>query len=304
MRILVTGGAGFIGSTVADAYIEKGHQVWIVDDGSTGNRRNVNKRARVAWMDICNKKRMTRFFQQGRFDVVNHHAAQIDVRKSVADPELDARINILGILNVLTLSQCYKVKKFLFSSSGGTVYGECSKPASENSPEVPLSPYGVAKLASEKYIKAFASLHRLKYTIFRYSNVYGPRQDPRGEAGVVSIFSQHFLKGEVVTIYGSGSQTRDFVYVKDVARANVLGLSKAVNETINIGIGREISVNDLYREMAKIVGCRTTAQHKAARAGELQRSVLNIAKAKKILGWEPAYTLAQGLRETIRYFSS
>lgn len=303
MRILVTGGAGFIGSTVTDAYIEKGHQVFVVDDESSGHRKNVNSKARYCRANICDKKKISVLFQRNRFDVVNHHAAQIDVRKSVLDPVKDARINIFGLLNLLVLARKYKTKRILFSSSGGTVYGECAKPATERSPEVPLSPYGVAKLAGEKYIKAFSALYGIKYTIFRYSNVYGPRQDPHGEAGVVAIFSKRLLEGKPVSIYGDGRQTRDFVYVKDVACANVAALSRTLNDTLNIGVGRETSVNALYHTMAGIVGTPNPPLHKSARAGELRRSVLNVTSAKAVLGWTPIYSLQDGLRETIRYFA-
>lgn len=302
MKILVTGGAGFIGSTVVDAYVKKGHSVWVVDDESSGNPKQVNPTARYARISIGDKKKLSSLFQRVRFDVVNHHAAQIDVRRSVSDPEFDAKVNILGILNVLTLSLKYGVKKFIFSSSGGTVYGECKRPASESFPEVPLSPYGVAKLASEKYIQAFSALHGIKYTIFRYANVYGPRQDPHGEAGVVAIFSQKLLKNQPITIFGNGRQTRDFVYVKDVARANVMGLTGAMNQIVNIGTGNETSVNQLYSEMARVLGIKGTPSHKPARHGELSRSVLNAAKAKKVLRWVPQYSLFEGLKETIQFF--
>jgi UDP-glucose 4-epimerase len=304
MKILVTGGAGFIGSHIVDAYIKHGHRVWVLDNESSGKRAQVDKRASFVHGDVNDKKKIGALFQRVRFDAVNHHAAQIDVRRSVLDPEFDARVNVLGILNVLVNAQRTGVKKIIFSSSGGTVYGECTRPATESFPEVPLSPYGVAKLASEKYIQAFAALHGLKYTIFRYSTVYGPRQDPHGEAGVVAIFAQRLLAGETVTIFGKGRQTRDFVFVGDVARANVLGLSKATNEIVNIGIGREISVNTLYKTMAAAVGVDRPAVHKPARNGELARSVLSNAKARRVLGWKPSLSLRDGLLQTIRYFQS
>jgi UDP-glucose 4-epimerase len=304
MKILVTGGAGFIGSTIVDAYVERGHRVWVLDDESSGKRRQVNKQAVYLRKDINDKKAVASLFQRAKFDVVNHHAAQIDVRRSVADPEFDARVNVLGLLNVLVNAHKTRVKKILFSSSGGTVYGECTQPATESFPEVPLSPYGVAKLASEKYIQAFSALHGLKYTIFRYSNVYGPRQDPHGEAGVVAIFAQRLLAGQPVTIFGKGSQTRDFVYVGDVARANVLGLHKATNEILNIGTSKEVSVNALYATMAGLTGASARARRKPARNGELARSVLSYAKAERVLGWKPLFSLRDGLAETIRFFQS
>ncbi len=302
MKILVTGGAGFIGSTIVDAYIERGHRVWVLDDESSGKRRQVNKAATYVRKDINDKKAMGSLFKKAKFDVISHHAAQIDVRRSVADPEFDARVNILGLLNVLVNARQTGVKKIIFSSSGGTVYGECTRPATESFPEVPLSPYGVAKLASEKYIQAFAALHGLKYTIFRYSNVYGPRQDPHGEAGVVAIFAQRLLAGERVTIFGKGAQTRDFVFVGDVARANVLGLTKATNQIINIGTAKEISVNTLYKTMAHLTHETQPPMYKAARNGELARSVLSYAKARRVLGWTPRVSMRDGLLQTIRFF--
>ncbi len=303
MRILVTGGAGFIGSNIVDSYIEAGHQVWVIDDESSGNVDQIHPKARYAKLNICDRVKVIRFFKGKRFDVVNHHAAQIDVRRSVADPLYDAQVNILGILNILEESRQAKVKKIIFSSSGGTVYGECSGPATEKSPEVPLSPYGVAKLASEKYILAYHSLYGLNYTIFRYSNVYGPRQNPHGEAGVVAIFSNRLLSGDPVHIYGDGSQTRDFIFVGDVARANVLALRSGKNDIINIGIGKETSVTELLQTMASVVEAQPKIILKKARAGELRRSVLDISKAKKVLGWAPEATLREGLSRTINYFA-
>jgi UDP-glucose 4-epimerase len=302
VNILVTGGAGFIGSTIVDFYIKAGHRVSVVDDESTGCAEHVNKAARYHRVDIRDKSALSAIFRDNAFDVVNHHAAQIDVRLSVQDPVADAEINIKGFLNVLDISRKSKVRKFIFSSSGGTIYGECKKPAREGDPEVPLSPYGVAKLATEKYIQAYAALYGMKYTIFRYSNVYGPRQDPRGEAGVISIFTDRFLNDESAFIFGNGRQTRDFVYVGDVAQANVLALTKGRNEIFNIGTARETSVVKLFTEMAKITSLEKKAIFKPARLGELNRSVLNYSKAKNKLGWSPKMSLAHGLAETIRFF--
>ena len=302
MKILVTGGAGFIGSTIVDRFVDAGHRVWAFDNLSSGNRSQVNRKATFVKGDVRNRKLLQSLFARHRFDVVNHHAAQIDVRRSVADPAFDAEVNIIGILNLLKLAKDYKAKKFQFASSGGTVYGECKRAADESFPEVPLSPYGVAKLASEKYILSNAALYNLKFTIFRYANVYGPRQDPHGEAGVVAIFSRRLLSGEPITIYGDGKQTRDFVFVGDVARANLLGLTKAQNQIVNIGTSKEISVNELYRRMARIVGETRPARHKPARAGELRRSVLNFRKATRVLGWKPGVTIDEGLTATIDFF--
>lgn len=302
MKILVTGGAGFIGSTVADKYLELGHRVWIIDDESTGRRSLVPRNAVYRKISVANANAVRKLFARERFDVINHHAAQIDVRKSVQDPTWDATVNILGTLNMLRAAVATNVKKFIFSSSGGTVYGECRRPATESDPENPLSPYGVAKLAGEKYIKTFSALHRLPFVIFRYANVFGPRQDPHGEAGVVAIFSRLLLRKERALIYGTGKQTRDFVYVGDVAAANAIALRTAKNDVFNIGTGVETSVSELYALMAKLAGAPGHPLHKPARPGELSRSVLDPTKAKKILGWTPQTSLESGILATMKYF--
>lgn len=303
MKILITGGAGFIGSHIVEDYLDKGHRVWVLDDESSGHRRQVPKKANFMKGDVTDKSKLSNLFKRIRFDVVNHHAAQIDVRRSVSDPAFDAKVNIMGLLNVLALCVETKVKKVIFSSSGGTVYGECRKPANETFPEVPLSPYGVAKLASEKYIQAFRALHGLMFTVFRYSNVYGPRQDPHGEAGVVAIFSNKILNQETAKIFGDGKQTRDFVFVKDVATANGLALTKGHNQIINIGTGIETSVTSLYKEMAKLGSFNMRPVYEPARMGELRRSVLDCGKAARVLGWTPEASLKQGLAQTMAFFA-
>jgi UDP-glucose 4-epimerase len=277
--------------------------VHVIDNESSGRRKNVNPKAKYTRLDVVNAPGVEALFRRHRFDVVNHHAAQIDVRRSVEDPSFDAKVNVLGLLNVLNEARRTGVKKILFSSSGGTVYGECPRPATEEFPEVPLSPYGVAKLASEKYIKAYAALFGLNYTIFRYSNVYGPRQNPHGEAGVVAIFGLRLLSGKPITIFGNGRQTRDFVYVGDVARANLLGLTRAHRQVVNIGVGKETSVLELYHAMARLVGTGAKPGHQPGRNGELARSVLSIKKAARVLGWKPKFPLRAGLRETLASFS-
>ena len=305
LKILVTGGAGFIGSHVADAYIEAGHRVSVIDDLSNGKKENLNSRARFLRIDVRDRRRLAGLFRAGRFDVVNHLAAQIDVRKSVADPAYDADINIFGLLNLLEECRLHKVKKIIFSSSGGTIYGECDerRPPSESAPARPLSPYGIAKLASEFYIKAYGELRGLDYCILRYANVYGLRQDPFGEAGVVAIFSKRMLTDEPVAVFGSGRQSRDFVNVKDVAAANVLALSNNIKRGLfNIGTGRAVSVNELFRLMAHCVPYRKKPVHKPARPGELMTSVLNASEARRTLKWQPRISLQDGLRETIDFF--
>lgn len=300
MKILVTGGAGFIGSHVVDAYVAAGHRVTVVDDLSTGRKGNLNPRARFVRADLGSPV-LEKVFKEGRFDVVNHHAAQIDVRRSVADPMLDARVNVLGLLHVLELCRRNAVKKIIFSASGGTYYGECGHPARETAPPAPLSPYGVAKLAGEHYLRAYRDLHGLRYTVFRYGNVFGPRQDPHGEAGVVAIFCNRLLSGEPVLIFGNGKQQRDYVYVGDVARANLLALRRGVDDVFNIGTGRALSVNDLFAALKKASGVSVPFERRPARPGELFRSVLDASKARRALGWSPQVSLEGGLRKTFSF---
>lgn len=303
MRILVTGGAGFIGSHIVDSYLNQGHQVTVVDDFSTGHRFNLNSRVHLINLDI-RERSLSRVFKQDRFDVVNHHAAQLDVRKSVSDPAFDASVNILGLLNLLELSRLNKVKKFIFAASGGTYYGECDRPAREEFPAQPLSPYGVTKLAGEHYVRAYGALHGLKFTILRYGNVYGPRQDPHGEAGVVAIFCQRLLAGQTAFIFGNGKQERDYVFVGDVARANVSALLKANGESINIGTGKAADVNRLFKILSVCHGKPSAFERKPPRNGELFRSVLNVSKAARVLGWKPNVSLEDGLAETYRHISA
>jgi len=310
MKILVTGGAGFIGSNVVDAYIRAGHEVVIVDNLSSGKKENLNPAARFYCVDITDKKSLHKIFSDEKPDIINHHAAQIDVRKSVADPVFDAQINILGMLNLLELSRLNggMVKKIIFASSGGTIYGECpgDKPLpDENTPPNPLSPYGVSKLASEFYIKYYSYQFGIKFTILRYANVYGPRQDPHGEAGVVAIFSNKLLNRQECIIYGDGKQMRDYVYVEDVTRANLLALSRGDNEIINIGTSIATDVKKLFSMMASLMeGYNLEPIHRPPREGELIRSVLNINKAEKVLDWRPQVSLEEGLRNTLDFFRS
>ncbi|MBK8574751.1 MAG: NAD-dependent epimerase/dehydratase family protein [Elusimicrobia bacterium] len=300
MRILVTGGAGFIGSHVVDAFVARGHRVTVVDDFSTGRKANLNPKARLVRSDIRDTS-LSRLFKKERFDLVNHHAAQLDVRKSVSDPLFDASVNVFGLINLLELSRLNKVKKFVFAASGGTYYGECDQPAREESPAQPLSPYGVTKLAGEHYVRAYGALHGLKFTVLRYGNVYGPRQDPHGEAGVVAIFCQRLLARETAFIYGNGKQQRDYVFVGDVARANVAALAKANGEAINIGTGKATDVNRLFKILNACHGKPSPVEHKPPRTGELFRSVLAVSKAARVLGWKPTVSLEEGLAETYRH---
>ncbi len=305
MKILVTGGAGFIGSNIAAACIAAGHNVVIIDNLSSGQLCNVNKKAKFYKADIRDAKKVNDIFKRERFEIVNHHAAQIDVRKSVLDPVFDAQVNILGTLNLLENCVKYKVKKFLFASSGGVMYGECGKnPPPETAPVNPLSPYGVTKHTTEVYLNYYAATYGLEYLVFRYGNVYGPRQDPHGEAGVVAIFIQRIMNKTEIGIFGNGEQLRDYVFVGDVVQANLLGLKKGINEIINIGTQKAFSVNTLFNELSVITGYSQKAVYKPPRLGELQKSFLNTAKAKKILGWQSTVSFKEGLVKTVEYFRS
>lgn len=309
-RVLVTGGAGFIGSHVADAYLARGDEVWVVDDLSSGKRENVPAEAKFIQMDISDPALEDVFRDAGGFDIVNHHAAQMDVRRSVADPRFDARINIDGLLNVLELARRFETRRVLFVSSGGVVYGEPEvMPTPESAPKLPLSPYGVTKLAAEFYLHYYRRVHGLESVALRYSNVYGPRQDPHGEAGVVAIFSTRLINGEALTIYGDGEQTRDYVYVGDVVAANMLLSDAPLGDgagldaySFNVGTGIETSVNQLARAMMAAAGREVEIRYAPARPGELLRSCLDASRLRA-LGWAPRTSLGDGLSETYRYIA-
>jgi UDP-glucose 4-epimerase len=302
MKILVTGGAGFIGSHVVDAYVAAGHEVLVVDDLSSGKRENLHPRARFHQLDIQDP-RAADLIRTERPDVLNLHAAQMDVRRSVADPLFDARVNILGTVNLLQGARDAGVRKVLFVSSGGAVYGEQEVfPASESHPTNPVSPYGVSKRAGELYAFFFQAEYRLPFVALRYANVYGPRQDPHGEAGVVAIFGGRMLRGEPVTVNGDGTQTRDYVFVGDVARASVLALEREVTGPFNIGTGIETDVNTLARLILEATGGRSEVRHGPAKPGEQRRSVIDYRRAAVELGWRPEVSLAEGLRRTVEFF--
>jgi UDP-glucose 4-epimerase len=302
VKVLVTGGAGFIGSHVADRFIREGHKVTIVDNLSTGSEINVNPKAKFFKVDIRSAV-IDKIFEKTKPDILCHYAAQIDVRKSTDDPILDAQVNIIGTLNLLSSCVRHKVKKVIFASTGGAIYGEQDYfPADEKHPANPLSPYGVTKLTIEKYLLFFRETHGIDYVSLRYANVYGPRQNSLGEAGVVAIFSRKLLAGEQAVINGDGKQTRDFVFVDDVVESNVLALSYPKSEILNIGTGVETDINVLFGMLRKKTESKQKEIHAPAKAGEQQRSVLDSSKAKKLLGWKPRFSLDLGLTRTVEYF--
>lgn len=302
MKILMTGGAGFIGSNITDALLAKEHDVIVFDNLSSGKKENVDKKARFYKADIYNKKEVNEVFKKEKPQIVIHNAAQIDVRKSVEDPFFDAQVNILGSINVLNACVENKVKKIIFASSGGSVYGECKSLApKEDAKTNPLYPYAIAKNSVENYINFYSVVHGLDYTILRYGNVYGPRQDPHGEAGVVAIFAGRMLKNEEILVFGDGKQMRDYVYAGDVVNANIKSLTEGKNQVINIGTGKAVSVNELIKLISKSVGYKKKAVHKPKRNGELFKSFLNINKAKDVLSWTPKVNMEQGIKLTVAY---
>ncbi len=306
MRILITGGAGFIGSHVADALIERGHRVTIVDNLSSGNEENVHRRAKFYKADIGNRKRLEKIFEKVDPEAVFHFAAQINVRTSVEQPSADAAVNIMGSLSVIELAAQHHVKKFVFASTGGAMFDDLtSRPTPESIPAMPLSPYGIAKLSIEHYLRFFHRLKELPYIVLRYANVYGPRQNAEGEAGVVAVFLSRMLEGVGPTINGDGQQTRDYVYVGDVAQANVLALDSEITEGVfHIGTGIETSVNDIFRMLNWQFGKVFTESHGSAKSGETRASALAAKQAKESLQWEPKVALAEGLVATATWFKA
>lgn len=302
MKVLVTGGAGFIGSHLADRLVQEGHEVIIVDNLVTGKRRNINRAARFYKLDI-QSWRLERVFRNERPNVVMHLAAQMDVRKSVEDPMFDAQVNILGTLNVLQQAVRHGVRKVVFSSSGGAIYGEQEMyPAPESHVTNPLSPYGLSKLCGEHYLSYYQRISGLQVVSLRYANVYGPRQDPEGEAGVVAIFLQKLLNNEQAVINGNGRQTRDFVFVEDVVEANLAMMGQETQGTYNVGTGVETSINDLFRILIQHTGSSCKEVHGPAKKGEQARSVIDSAKLRHELSWEPKISLSEGLKKTVEYF--
>jgi len=302
MKILVTGGAGFIASHVADRYVSEGHQVVVVDDLSTGREVNLNPEATFYKMDIRDSG-IAGLFAKERIEVVVHHAAQMDVRRSVDDPRFDADVNIGGTINLLEQGRRHGVRRFIFASTGGAIYGEQDTfPADEDHAARPLSPYGISKFAGEKYLFYYKAIHGIEYVVLRYANVYGPRQNPHGEAGVVAIFTEKMLRGEQPLINGDGGQTRDYVYVDDVVEANYRALNAGEGGTFNIGTALETDVNTLFRMLSSKTENAAREKHGPAKEGEQRRSVIDWKRAEAVLGWRPKVPLEKGLSETVDYF--
>ena len=308
-RVLVTGGAGFIGSHIAEAFLAEGWDVTVLDDLSRGHARNVPSGARFVQADIRSPE-ARRLLATGKFDVLNHHAAQIDVRVSVDSPALDADINLVGFVNLLVGAGEGGVRRVVFASSGGVVYGDPEVvPTPEPAPKGPISPYGVSKLSGEYYLRALGALRGFEGIAMRYSNVFGPRQDPKSEAGVVSIFVSRLLQGQQLTVFGDGRQTRDYVFVRDVARANVLAGTAAVPAgpdidatAFNIATGVQTSVLELAEKVGGVMGRKPELEFAPPRAGELFRSSLDIGKAGRVLGWRPTVAFDDGLGELVTWF--
>jgi UDP-glucose 4-epimerase len=313
-KVLVTGGAGFIGSHVVDAFVARGDRVWVVDDLSSGRRDQVNSNAEFVEMDIADPA-LRDLFREVEFDLVSHHAAQIDVRVSVTDPARDAKVNVLGLLNVLEGAREVGTGRVLYVSSGGVVYGEPEQvPTPESAPKLPLSPYGVAKLSGEQYLYYYREVHGLEYVALRYANVYGPRQDPHGEAGVVAIFCDRLQSGEELTIFGDGEQTRDYVYVQDVVSANLWASEVTLDRgssrgsgldsvAFNVGTGTPTSVNRLADVLENIAATSPGRAHELGRAGELRHSTLDVSRLSD-RGWTPRYSLEDGLTQTFNFIAN
>jgi UDP-glucose 4-epimerase len=302
MKILVTGGAGFIGSHVSDAFLSEGHEVHILDDMSGGKDENVPQEAILHRYDIRSEE-AARLVERERFEVICHHAAQMDVRKSVADPSFDADVNVRGFLNLMEAGRRSGLRKVLFASTGGAIYGEPDyAPQDESHPLRPLSPYGITKLTTEKYLYYYEQQYGLQYVALRYANIYGPRQNPHGEAGVVAIFAERMLDGRQPVIFGDGEQTRDYVFVGDVVQANLRGLGYDGSGIFNVGTARETSVNELFGMIRDRIDAGFEEKHAEGKPGEQRRSVLSFERSSAELGWKPTVSIEDGLTKTVEWF--
>jgi len=302
LKVLVTGGAGFIGSHVCDEFVRQGYEVIALDNLSSGKKENLDPRVKLAELDIRSPEAAA-LIRSEKPQVMCHLAAQMDVRRSVEDPRFDAEANILGMLNLLEAARSSGVKKVLFSSTGGAIYGEQDVfPAPESHATRPISPYGVSKAAGELYLGYYKAQYGMDYVALRYANVYGPRQNPHGEAGVVAIFSERLVSGRECTIFGEGKQSRDFVFALDVARANYLAFEKSYVGPINIGTGVETDINQLYGHIAKAAGVTAPPIHAPGKPGEQLRSCIDHSRAARELGWKPTVGVAEGLERTVAFF--
>jgi UDP-glucose 4-epimerase len=302
VKILVTGGAGFIASHVSEGYLRAGHAVVIIDDLSTGKRENVPAAAEFYHCDITDLAATEQIIAQERPEIINHHAAQMDVRRSVREPLFDARVNILGALGLLELAVKYKIRKFLYASTGGASYGEVDTvPVDETHPTAPICHYGVSKLTLERYLYLYKHLYGLNYTVMRYPNVYGPRQNPHGEAGVVAIFALQMLRGDRPTIYGDGSKTRDYAFIDDIVAANLALLEKGDGEILNLGWGTPVSDLQIFESVSKATGYTTPPQYAPVRKGEVAHIALNARRAQAVAGWVPKVSMEEGIKRTVDF---
>jgi len=304
VKILVTGAAGFIASHISDAYLNAGHEVVILDDLSRGAKRNVNSKARFYQCDVRNRETVEAIFLSEKPDVVNHHAAQMDVRRGVREPHFDAQVNILGSLNVIESAVAHGARRFVYAASAGAGYGEPKQiPVPEDYPINPITPYGISKHTVEHYLFTFQVLYGLQYVVLRYGNVYGPRQSSQGEAGVFAIFSEQMLSGTQPVIYGDGHKLRDYVFVSDVVAANVAALANGTNEIFNIGSGIATKDLEIFEQVRNLLGkTAVQPQYLPRRPGEIDRISLDISKAARLLDWTPQVPLAEGAKRTVRYF--
>ena len=302
-KVLVTGGAGFIGSHVVDACLAEDHEVAIVDDLSTGKRENVDPRARLYVADIRDEQALEQAFSRERPEWICHLAAKADVRESMVEPVLYAQVNEIGSLVLLEMARKYRTRKIVYASTGGAVYGEPEYlPVDEAHPIKPLSPYGASKHHVEHYLQVYAANYHLDFTVLRFANVYGPRQDGYGEAGVIAIFAAQMLNGSQPIINGSGEQQRDFVYVGDIARANVLALTRASGQILNLGSGVGTSIGSIFAQLRELTACRCEKVHGPPKAGDVFCTYLNANKAGEALGWKAEVSLPEGLSRTVAYF--
>ncbi len=303
MRILITGGAGFIGSHVQDRYVDLGHEVTVLDNFATGRREYLNPRARLVEGDTTDEKLVGEVLERGKFDLVSHLAAQINVRRSFDDPVHDCHVNVIGTLQVLKAMIDHKVPKIVFASTGGAIYGDPEVlPADESTPLKPGSPYAVGKLTCENYIRNLSDLYGFAYTIFRYANVYGPRQIAKGEAGVVAIFTERMLEGKPPVIFGTGENTRDYVFIGDVVEANTIALGTDGSGIFNIGCGVETNVHEVYDAISTAFGPRALKAQTGPAVPEVGRIALDCGLAQKVLGWRPRFDFETGVRETVRSY--